>query len=208
MKHFYTIVIAMLCITQSAIAQHLNESNRDIQAVDLGLSVKWASHDIGASTPFERGESYVLGETFVWSVNMRSSNTKLTDHNEDYSGSIKFDVATQVLGNKWRIPTLDEWNELINNCSWEWHQFKDENNNEIAGYKIVGTNGNFIFLCVEAPSFMMYTSQFGYHCSTPVPNSKRHYAFAGYGSKHIGMVKLKHIAQYVHGLPVRAVSDY
>lgn len=198
MKYLYTIIIVMLCVTQSSIAQQHSDSKGDIQTVDLGLSVKWASQDIGASTPFERGTLYVLGETCVWSVDMRCRNTKLTDHNEDYSGSMEFDVATQLLGDNWRIPTLNEWNELINNCSWEWHKLKDDNNNEITGYKVVGTNGNFIFLC----------SQHGYHCSTPVPNSKRHYAFAGYGSKYVRMFTLKHVAQYVHGLPVRAVSDY
>lgn len=51
------------------------------------------------------------------------------------------DVAFQKLGEGWRIPTIEEYNELIDKCTWEW---SIENGH--FGYKIIGKNGNSIFL--------------------------------------------------------------
>ena len=61
--------------------------------VDLGLSVKWASRNVDASGPDE------MGGLFSWS--------------ED-------DVAHDKWGGSWRMPTTDEINELIHNCTWSW----------------------------------------------------------------------------------------
>ena len=45
------------------------------------------------------------------------------------------------MGGSWRMPTKEEIQELIDNCSWEWMDI-----NGIYGYRVIGLNGNFIFL--------------------------------------------------------------
>ena len=108
-------------------------------AVDLGLSVKWANMNLGASSyADECGEYYAWGEIepnsgFSWDTYKycNGSETTLTK----YCTSSSFgtpdgktvlesmdDAATQKLGSGWRMPTYDEWIELINtdNCSWTW----------------------------------------------------------------------------------------
>ena len=67
--------------------------------VDLGLSVKWASRNVGAAGPEE------TGGFFAWS--------------ED-------DIAHAKLGGSWRMPTTKEINELIKECTWSWASVKGE----------------------------------------------------------------------------------
>lgn len=51
------------------------------------------------------------------------------------------DAATANWGGSWRMPTKAEQDELRNNCTWEWAELKG-----VKGYKVTGSNGNFIFL--------------------------------------------------------------
>ena len=126
--------------------------------VDLGLSVKWASHNIGATNDDEIGGYYLYGEganyTYKW-------------HDIPYdilpdcvTGTI-YDTANSYWGGHWRIPTKEEWNELYNNCTMELIDFPDSPGidvyNEITGvsykwgvrpqaYKFTAKNGNYIVL--------------------------------------------------------------
>lgn len=84
------------------------------EAIDLGLSVKWASCNVGAQSPDE------YGDYLQW------------------DGS---DLAHSALGGKWFMPTLEEGQELIDKCTWEWCEL-----NGVTGYKVTGPNGNSIFL--------------------------------------------------------------
>lgn len=79
-------------------------------AVDLGLSVKWASCNIGASYPEDKGQ-YFLGK--------------------------EYDIARNEWGGSWRMPTVNEMQQLMNQCYWTWTG---------KGYRITGPNGNSIFL--------------------------------------------------------------
>ena len=58
-------------------------------------------------------------------------------------------------GGSWRLPTKDEMQELIDNCTWSWIT-----QNGIKGYKVIGTNGNSIFL--PAAGFFSYGFVYGY----------------------------------------------
>lgn len=116
-------------------------------AVDLGLSVKWASCNVGASKPEEYGYYYAWGETSPKNT-YDESNYAFYDYNKqqyidigkDISGT-QYDAATANLGGDWRMPRESEIDELITKCSWEWTQI-----NGINGYVIKGSNGNSIFL--------------------------------------------------------------
>jgi len=99
--------------------------------VDLGLSVKWATCNIGASSPMEVGNYYAYGESFT-KDDYTEDNYTVTKN-----GGKGSDAATVNWGNGWRMPTYDEMLELINKCYWE--PIKD-------GVKITGPSGNSIVL--------------------------------------------------------------
>lgn len=117
------------------------------QVIDLGLSVYWASCNLGAESPEEYGNYYAWGETRPKS-DYEEKNYSYYDNNikqyidigEDIAGT-EYDAATANWGSDWRMPTKEQMRELVDNCTWEWTQI-----NGINGYKITGTNGNSIFL--------------------------------------------------------------
>ena len=109
--------------------------------VDLGLSVKWATCNVGASSPEDYGNYYAWGD-IVTKTSYTSSNFSTKDLQiNDISGNAQYDAATVNWGGTWRIPTKDEINELRNNCTWTW-----TTQNGVNGYKVEGNNGNSIFL--------------------------------------------------------------
>ena len=108
--------------------------------VDIGLSVKWATHNIGANYPYDFGDYYSWGETSTKAkYGIDYSNIKELS-SKDISGS-SMDVVHNKWGGTWRMPTKSEFIELKDKCDWEWF---DEN--KIKGYIITGPNGNSIFL--------------------------------------------------------------
>lgn len=127
-------------------------------AVDLGLTVKWATMNIGAATPEGYGEYFAWGETkskdvyewrtYMWCNGSYRSQTKYcTDSsygkvdNKTMLDS-EDDAATANWGKQWRMPTRDEMDELQEKCTWTW-----TTRNGVNGYLVQSaTNGNFIFL--------------------------------------------------------------
>jgi hypothetical protein len=128
-------------------------------AVDLGLSVKWASQNIGTTSPEQFGDKFSWGETSAKSSFNRDnyayfdSNTySYIDIGTDIKGT-SYDVAHVKWGNGWRLPTYDECKELIEKCSREWVSI-----NGIYGYKFTGNNGNSIFFPVQDTNTHYWTS--------------------------------------------------
>lgn len=125
-----------------------------VHAVDLGLSVKWACCNVGASVPEGYGSYYAWGETEEKSNYTLDTYKYWSDKNGDgydesneyqnigsnISGT-SYDVAHVKWGGSWRMPTLSEIQELCNKCSWQWTEV-----NGIEGQKVTGPNGNSIFL--------------------------------------------------------------
>ena len=126
-------------------------SNNDAQvssgkAVDLGLSVKWASCNVGATSPEEFGDKFAWGETET-KERFELSNylyyDSFTESYIDIGLDIKgtdYDVAHVKWGANWRMPTFDELKELKEKCDWKWGQY-----NGVNGYIVTGSNGNSIF---------------------------------------------------------------
>ena len=108
--------------------------------VDLGLpsGLLWAKANLGANSPEESGNYYAWGETTP-NKSLYDATT-YTDPNVSNISGTKYDAAYTTSGGKCRIPTYDEFLELINYCSWEYTQV-----NSINGYKVTGANGNSIF---------------------------------------------------------------
>lgn len=102
-------------------------------AVDLGLSVKWASVNLGADFPEDSG--YYLS----WGQTSPASEDYYTAYSDFLS--MEADGARQLWGNEWRIPTDAELTELRKECIWTWTEYNGKN-----GYRIQGPSGESIFL--------------------------------------------------------------
>ena len=110
--------------------------------VDLGLSVKWATMNVGATSPDDNGNYFAWGETlkktkFV-KINSVTYNKEMID---DISGDRVFDAAKYEWGGSWRLPSAGECKELVKKCEWSW-TVKDG----CEGYRVIGPNGKSIFL--------------------------------------------------------------
>ena len=107
-----------------------------IEFVDLGLpsQTMWADRNIGARNKSDYGNLYSWGETSSKADYRQSCYTKIDTNN--IVGS-KYDVATKICGHSYQMPTQKQFDELIKECRWEWSG---------NGYKVIGKNGNSIFL--------------------------------------------------------------
>ena len=154
-KIFTTLALclSLIVLTTSCGSKH--------KAVDLGLSVKWATCNVGATTPSECGNYYSWGELdtkygienyTLWGGYRFGEYRNFTKYCYDsYYGTVDNketlepddDVANDIWGGDWRMPTRSEIQELIDKCSWEWVHQGDQ-----IGYTVTGPNGNSIFLPV------------------------------------------------------------
>lgn len=130
-------------------------THNEPEYVDLGLSVKWATCNLGASSPEQSGKYYAWGETTGYTgeqieSSVREFNSTEYDNTEskpasDFIGTLgaEYDAATKELGNNWRMPTSDECQELLDNTTQEWVT----SYHGIDGYIIKSNkNSNTIFL--------------------------------------------------------------
>lgn len=112
------------------------------EAVDLGLSVKWANFNMGASKPEEYGGLYFWGD---------GTGGQLIDINRElpeFIGGTENDIAHVRWGGDWRLPTVVEINELISSCTLFWTK-----QGGINGLLITGPNGKSIFMPASGESY-------------------------------------------------------
>jgi len=140
------------------------EPSGNYEYVDLGLSVNWATFNVGATAPEEYGDYFAWGETeissnYFWDTYKycNGSDNTLTKYcNKSSYGYNGFtdslttllpedDVAHVKWGGSWRMPTVDEFTELLNSCTWTWTTL-----NGVNGYLVTsnmpGYTGRSIFL--------------------------------------------------------------
>ena len=149
--------------------------------VDLGLSVKWATCNVGAESPEDYGDYFAWGETqpkstYNWSTYKwcNGSSSTLTKYNTSSSyGTVDNktvleaadDAATANWGGAWRMPTKAEQDELREQCTWTW-----TTQNDVKGYKVTSkSNGNSIFLPAAGyrdVGSRDYVGSFGYYWSS------------------------------------------
>lgn len=142
----------------------------DHEYVDLGLSVKWATCNVGATKPEDYGEYYAWGEikskniyndhSYIHSkINGLWSNYVFIKYNTKQRKGIKDDkskleliddVAKTEWGVDWRIPSVEEFQELLNNCKWEWTEL-----NGIKSYKVSSKKDGYLdrFIILPANGF-------------------------------------------------------
>ena len=144
-------------------------------AVDLGLpsGLKWASCNLGAVAPEESGASFAWAETetksvFGWETYKwcNGSSRSLTKYNSDSNYGVvdnktyldlDDDAAHVILGGNWHIPSIEDYRELMNNCTRE----------DVAiygawGVMFTGRNGNRIFI----QSHRYWSSELGQYPSS------------------------------------------
>lgn len=166
--------------------------------VDLGLSVKWATMNVGATSPEGYGDYFAWGETtpksmYDWNAykwcngcHMRFSGPKISL--TKYSTREKYglvdnktrldlcDDAAQVnWGDNWRMPTSNEIKELKDKCTWTWTAL-----NGVMGYNVTGKNGNHIFFPAAGYRFggeLDYAGFYGNYWSSSLLSSDDSYAY-------------------------------
>ncbi len=193
--------------------------------VDMGLSVKWATCNVGATTPFESGDYFAWGETEPYYESLDPLKWKADIHNGYYWDCYKWcngsentmtkynaedkqttlepgdDAATANWGGSWRTPTYDEWVELYGSSSFTWKTTAE-------GYAHDGLlitsiiNGYSIFLSSGYfEKNKLYVSQ-SLYCSSSLKTGNPNYAFSFiYLGSTIGI----NIYHRCYGLPVRPV---
>ena len=155
-------------------------SGASYEYVDLGLSVMWATCNVGASKPEDYGDYFAWGETeaksiYDWSTYKYCKGTYNTI--TKYCSNISYgdngftdtkttldpedDVAHVVWGGSWRMPTQADFDELLNNCDWAWI-----NQNGVLGWKV--------------------TSRVDTSCSIFLPAASYHYDSAHGGMGFLG----------------------
>lgn len=136
---------------QKALPEICNE-----QAVDLGLSsgTIWAGWNVGATSAEQCGDYYAWGETktkkeysnfnYFDLKNGADFEDFTTYYNEGGKTSIRCsnrDVAWVKWGHQWAIPTKDQADELVRECTWTWMKYNGAN-----GFAVTGPNGKSLFL--------------------------------------------------------------
>lgn len=181
--------------------------------VDLGLSVKWATCNVGASFPSDYGSYFAWGEVepkryyaFKNSISQAKSFKQLESESIiDSKGNLKRtnDAACSNWGHNWRMPTKEECQEIIDKCTWVWIS-----QNGTKGYKLTGPNGNSIFLPASGYRFgddLFDKGKEGYIMSSSLClNGVRNAYFIGFDEyQHIIDDADRHI-----GCPVRPVIEH
>ena len=175
----FATVISMPNEKKALLAKNSCKSDNIIdecEFVDLGLSVLWASHNMGAKRAEELG-------TFV----------------------NKQDVSTTGEVAEWNlkgalVPTIGQFEELRNNCNWAWTEQKG-----IGGYKIIGRNGNSIFIPFDGGNrdntfliFRILYTREAYYDTSP---SGQYYLYFSHGDYKL----TKYACDYV--CPIRLIKQ-
>lgn len=145
-----------------------NGSENGYEFVELGLKVKWATYNVGATKPEEYGDYYAWGETetkttYDWSTykwwndtsstltkyNTSSSTVPVDDKTVLYTED---DVAHVKWGGSWRMPTWGEMEELINSCTWIWYNSDNTEFNGVAGYKVISNKSGYTDRSIFLPA--------------------------------------------------------
>ena len=167
----------------------------------LPSGLKWAKCNLGAPKPSEPGDHYAWGETdpkaeytwatYKWMQAGQSEAKYITKYTiaDGETGGIWYDssgafigdnktalvaaddAATAKLGSPWRMPTIDEFQELIDKCTWTW-----TTQDGVNGYQVDGPNGNAIFL--PAGYLVIGSYRAGYYWSSSLSTTESDCAYS------------------------------
>ena len=197
-KNLFFAVLTLAALSaglMSCESDNLKDSSKTHEWVDLGLSVKWATCNVGATKHEEYGDYYAWGETttkssysydnYKWSNDGCDTFTKYNTSSETVL-DLADDAARANWGGAWRMPTDAEWTELRENCTWTWNI-----KNGVNGYEVKSkTNGNSIFLPAAGVRYDVDLYDAGYHgnyWSSSLGTDNPDFAwYVGFGSDDVG----------------------
>ena len=176
----------------------INHPTNNHEYVDLGLSVKWATCNVGATKPEEYGDYFAWGEVepkdeYSWSTYKwcNGSYNSLTKYNNSSSyGTVDNktvleaadDAATANWGGAWRMPTKEEQDELRENCTWTW-----TTENGVNGYRVTSNKEGYTDKSLFLPaagyrndSSLYSAGSNGFYCSSSLYTDDPYYAYGLY----------------------------
>lgn len=167
--------------------------------VDLGLpsGIKWATTNVGANRPEEYG-IYVAWAELKPKIEYTEENNLTKDLQlPDISGNASYDAAANLWGSSWRTPTQKECDELLKMCKWKNYSIGDTD-----GYKVIGPNGNWIFLPAAGYKYNDKINEVGRNGRywTSTPDGDRWTNGLDVNDREAGW-RYRHVGQ-----PIRAVS--
>lgn len=204
-----------------------------LEYVDLGLSVKWATRNLGA----EDKDAPIAGKYYAWGETQAKSEYtpenykfykkqgtqnwswyKLTKYCSDphggYEGFVdnkmtldtEDDAARAIRGKEWRMPTPEEMEELVSNCTWSWTRQEG-----VGGYKVTGKTGYYIFLPAARYTGNDNWRECGYYLTNSKMNDTepgdypmlKAFRFDSYSSPKVG--KMYDIVFHHYGCSIRPV---
>lgn len=152
--HYIALTCILMSTGISASAQH--------EFVDLGLSVKWGTCNVGADKPEDNGNLYAWGETEVkeqynartskwgfmpFSLKKYNINSEQGTVDNKTTLDLEDDVAHVTWGGNWRMPTKKEMDELHDNCIWEWTTL-----NGVNGYRVTSKKQGYTDRSIFLPA--------------------------------------------------------
>lgn len=183
------------------VTSEVQEPERVFEEVDLGLRVKWASCNLGASLPSEAGVFVAWGEleekfVFSWENYYYadgSSNTitkYCTNNSFGHRDNLvtllpEDDAANVIMGGNWRVPTDSDWEELLEKCQWVFSSV-----NSVPGYivksMVTGFTSSSIFLPASGYAGDCYyfsPGKAGYYWSSSITETTPSSAYCIFFSK-------------------------
>ena len=176
MKSIYEFLLSEHLLNEHLLKSKTATSTQGMGYVDLGLKsgLLWARCNIGADEPTEYGDYFMWGSTEPdtdkhcdWEH--APFNNGNNDFNKEYFKSIQndvcpngiltpeYDAATSILGDDWRLPTEDDFKELIDNTNYEWIENYQDSKINGMGFE---ANGAELFIPAAG-----YRNEFGVKCS-------------------------------------------
>lgn len=154
----------------------------------------WAEFNVGASSPAGTGAYFAWGEVqpktcFGWSRYglCDGVNTKLKRYctlpeygKVDGRSRLEMsdDAARTLLGDGWKVPSKQEWEELVSRCDWTWTTLDGAN-----GYRVRGNNGNEIFIPATgyySGDYLKECGYFGYYWTADADSELPYFAWDFY----------------------------
>ena len=134
--------------------------------IDLGLpsGTKWACCNVGAAKPEDYGNHYAWGSTspiWAWdnggweSYSLYDSETGACRNIGDDIAGTEYDVAHVNWGGVWCMPTENQFQELLENCTRTWERIKEDDDLPIYGFRFTAPNGVSIVLPCAGSHFGM-----------------------------------------------------
>ena len=178
--------------SQSVLAPSQPMMHNGHEYVDLGLSVKWATCNVGATRPEDAGDYFAWGETqpkskYDWSTYKwcNGSKKKLIKYSDTWEKDnvntleLSDDAAHVNWGGNWRMPTDAELIKLREQCTWTWTTL-----NGVNGYKVTSkSNGKSIFLPAAGHRYnssLYYAGSSGYYWSSSLRTGSPYGAWSVY----------------------------